>query len=407
MVCCMFMNHNQDAESVAHPSNKMRCLDLFSGIGGQALALKWAGIKTIGYCELDKRNVDILRSNMDRGRLDKAPIFPDVAKLTKHDLPKDKGGLPQVDMIAAGFPCVGLSSMGHMKGLYGDHRSNLVKHVFRLVRELKPSYVFLENVPNILRDKHYRDMIRRITHLHYRCAFMVNTASQYGAQHVRARWFMLCKRKGAAPYTPKNRVLKLSRYFGQPVRHNVLSREKYGAWASTICHAFGNSVVPAQSCGALITLAKTLDTPASSLKAVQFNRINRMKPTVALSPTQYYQDENYKVPSMECSGKGFTVIPPTPPLSYTSRMSLPPLKAPFKSLCVPTPGTSNCSSPIPTMTRRTKSMAGNFLLSSPQFWCGKMPNHTARMRSMVSDQYWATTMGFPKDWLRSHLVQHH
>ena len=52
---------HHDAESVVHPSSKMRCLDLFSGIGGQALALKAAGVKTIGYCEIDKRNAEILR----------------------------------------------------------------------------------------------------------------------------------------------------------------------------------------------------------------------------------------------------------------------------------------------------------------------------------------------------------
>ena len=154
-------------------------------------------------------------------------------------------------------------------------------------------------------------------------------------------------------------------------------------------------------------LAKTLNAPASSLNAVHFDRLNRMMPTVALSPSQYYQNENYKVPSMECSGKGFTVYPPKHPLSYKTQMSLPLLKAPFKSLCVPTPGTSNCSTAIPTMSRRTKGMAGNFLLSSPQFWCGKMPNHTARMRSIVSDQYWAKMMGFPKDWIRQSLEQTH
>ena len=343
-----------------------------------------------------------------RGRLDTAPIFPDVTKLTKKDMPKDaRGRALRLDMIAAGFPCVGLSSMGHMKGMYGDSRSNLVKHVFRLVRDLKPSYVFLENVHNIMRDKHYHDMIRRFTRMHYRCAFMVTTASQYGAPHVRARWFMLCQRRGATPLTPTHRRTKLSGYFNQHVKHKVLPREKFGVWASTICHAFGNPVVPVQAHGALVMLAKTLNAPASSLKAVHFDRLNRMMPTVALSPSQYYQNENYKVPSMQCRGQGFTVFPPKPPLSYKSQMSLPLLKAPFKSMCVPTPGTNNCSTPIPTMSSRTKGMAGNFLLSSPQFWRGKVPTHDARLRSMVSDQYWAATMGFPKDWIRPYLEQHH
>ena len=122
----------------------------------------------------------------------KAPIFSDVTKLTRQDLPKKR-----VDMISGGFPCLGLSGLGKRKGLYGDSRSNLIQHVFRLVEELKPSYVFLENVPNILRDKHFRDMVGRFTRMGYRCAFIVSTASQLGAKHLRARWFMLCAEERA------------------------------------------------------------------------------------------------------------------------------------------------------------------------------------------------------------------
>ena len=59
---------------------RIRALELFAGIGGQALALKAAGVKTIGYCEIDDVNCDILRANMERGRLDRAPIFSDVKK---------------------------------------------------------------------------------------------------------------------------------------------------------------------------------------------------------------------------------------------------------------------------------------------------------------------------------------
>ena len=45
---------------------RIRALELFAGIGGQALALKAAGVKTIGYCEIDDVNCDILRASMER-----------------------------------------------------------------------------------------------------------------------------------------------------------------------------------------------------------------------------------------------------------------------------------------------------------------------------------------------------
>ena len=153
----------------------------------------------------------------------------------------------------------------------------------------------------------------------YRCAFIVSTASQVGASHMRARWFMLCMRKNAVPFTPKDRVAKLSRFFRQRVT-KLLPRDRYGHWARSICHSFGNSVVPAQANSALVTLMKILNTPTSTLEAVQFSQIDRMKPTVALSPSIYFQDIRYTVPSTECQGKGFTVVPPKPPKNYASKM---------------------------------------------------------------------------------------
>ena len=217
---------------------------------------------------------------------------------------------------------------------------------------------------------------------------------------MRARWFMLCMRKNAVPFTPKDKVAKLSRFFGQRVT-KLLPRNRYGHWARSICHSFGNSVVPAQANSALVTLMKVLNTPTTTLEAARFSKIDRWKPTVAVSPTSYYQDKSYKVPSTECQGRGFTVVPPKPLKNYESKMTLPMLTKPFKSICSPTPCTSGCSIPLPTMSRRTRSMAGNFLLSAKELWSGKMPgHHTKRMQTMVSDEFWAASMGFPKKWIR-------
>ena len=66
--------------------------ELFSGIGGEAIALKEAGVKTIGYCEINEGSAAILRNNMKRGRLYKVPIYPDVSTLTKKDLSKTRAG---------------------------------------------------------------------------------------------------------------------------------------------------------------------------------------------------------------------------------------------------------------------------------------------------------------------------
>lgn len=387
---------------------QITALELFSGVGGEAIALKEAGVKTIGYCEINEGSAAILRNNMKRGRLDKAPIYPDVSKLAKTDLPKDASGRPtRVDVIAGGFPCLGLSAVGTRQGLYGDTRSNLVKHVFRLVGELRPSYVFLENTPLILKDENYADLVGRFTQMGYKCAFILSTASQVGASHLRQRWFMLCMRKGAVPFVPRDRVAQLSRYFRQRTT-KILPRAKYREWASLICHSFGNAVVPAQANAALVTLMKALKTPIASLQPVRFAELARMKPTVAISPTEYYQDANYQIPSTTCHGKGFTVTPPKPPASHKSQGSLPLLTKPFKRLCFPTPRTSTCSIPLPTMSQRSRTDAANLLMSTKEFFpSNRLPSHAKRMEGMVSDEFWAAAMGFPKDWIRGVLREHH
>ena len=89
-----------------------------------------------------------------------------------------------------------------------------MRHVIRLTQELEPSYVFLENVPDILRDQNFCDMVGRSMRMSYRCVFVVSTASQVGAKNLRARWFMLCATESARPFFLTDNVSKIRRYFG-------------------------------------------------------------------------------------------------------------------------------------------------------------------------------------------------
>ena len=153
-----------------------RALELFAGVGGGSLALKASGIRTVAYCEIDPWCQTVLLTNMAKGRLDRAPIHPDVTTLSGEDLPR-------IDMIAGGFPCLGLSSVGQRKGLYGDSRSALVKEVYRLIDETQPNYVFLENTPRIVADRDYPRFLSDFRGRGYQCAFMVCSASQVSAKH--------------------------------------------------------------------------------------------------------------------------------------------------------------------------------------------------------------------------------
>jgi site-specific DNA-cytosine methylase len=77
---------------------RLNALDLFSGIGGNTLALR-EYCKVIAYCEADKHAQSVLLSRMADGSIEHAPICTDVKLLTR----KEFEGI-RVDIIIAGFP---------------------------------------------------------------------------------------------------------------------------------------------------------------------------------------------------------------------------------------------------------------------------------------------------------------
>lgn len=156
-------------------------MDLFSGVGGITHAL--SGIcKPVMYCDICPFGKAVLRSNMKKGLLPKAPIVNDVRDITKQ---KYKG--PRIDMIVGGFPCQGFSPVGKRNGL-AHEQSGLYYQVIRLIDEFNPSMVFLENVPSTLNSLF--DVLKKdLTTRNYAFSWTVIPASFMGAPHERARWF--------------------------------------------------------------------------------------------------------------------------------------------------------------------------------------------------------------------------
>ena len=109
-------------------------LDLFSGIGGFALAARWAGIETVGFCEIDKYAQKVLQKNFPG-----VPIYEDVNKLNGSEF-KD------IYLLTGGFPCQDISIAGKGAGIEGE-RSGLWSELFRIIGEVRPKYALIENVP--------------------------------------------------------------------------------------------------------------------------------------------------------------------------------------------------------------------------------------------------------------------
>jgi DNA (cytosine-5)-methyltransferase 1 len=157
-------------------------LSLFTGIGGIDLALsEW--VRPVAYCENDRYAQSVTLSRMAEGKLPIAPIWDDVTTLSGEQFNK------RIDIIYGGFPCQDISIAGLGKGLEGE-RSGLVFEIFRLTDELKPAFVFLENVPAI-RTRGLDRVLQEFTKRRYDCRWTMLSASEVGANHKRERWFLL------------------------------------------------------------------------------------------------------------------------------------------------------------------------------------------------------------------------
>ena len=152
----------------------MNVLDLFSGIGGFSLGLERAGMKTVAFCEVDKKCQQVLKKHWPG-----VPIFDDVTTLKGEDIEET------VDVICGGFPCQDISLAGKGAGLEGE-RSGLWTEFHRLIKEIKPKYAIIENV-SALRSRGLDQVLREISEIGYDAEWHCITAASIGAPHRRDR----------------------------------------------------------------------------------------------------------------------------------------------------------------------------------------------------------------------------
>jgi len=124
---------------------KLKVLDLFSGIlvGGFSLGLeRTGGFSTVAFCEIEPFPRRVLAKHWPE-----VPQYDDVRTLTGDILARD--GIA-VDVITGGFPCQDLSTAGKRAGMGEGTRSGLWSEIVRLIGELRPRYVIVENVAALL-----------------------------------------------------------------------------------------------------------------------------------------------------------------------------------------------------------------------------------------------------------------
>jgi DNA (cytosine-5)-methyltransferase 1 len=164
-------------------------LDLFSGIGGFSLGLERAGMRTVAFCEIEPYCRAVLRKHWPN-----VPIYEDVRNLTADQLRAD-GIIP--DVICGGFPCQDISDAGKRVGIEGA-RSGLWHEYARLIGEVAPAWVIIENVP-ALRARGLDTVLRQLASLGRDAEWHCIPASAVGALHARDRAWIIA-------YPERNRI---------------------------------------------------------------------------------------------------------------------------------------------------------------------------------------------------------
>jgi len=166
--------------------SKLRVLDLFSGIGGFSLGLeRTGGFETVAFCEIEP----FCQAHLAR-RWPAVRTYDDVRSLTHERLSAD--GIA-VDVISGGFPCQDISIAGRKAGLKDGTRSGLWSEIGRLVRDIRPRYLIVENVPNLLSGPDERPgawfgrVLGDLAEVGYDAEWESIPASALGAPHPRER----------------------------------------------------------------------------------------------------------------------------------------------------------------------------------------------------------------------------
>lgn len=162
-------------------------LDLFSGIGGFALAGKMVGgFEVTQFVEINPYCQSILAKNFPG-----VPIHGDIKTYST--------SARRIDVVTGGFPCQDISVANtNGRGLEGD-RSGLFYEVVRIIRECRPRYVVLENVNALLTARRGRDMgavLWELSECGYDAEWQTVSAASMGAPHLRKRVFIVAYPNG-------------------------------------------------------------------------------------------------------------------------------------------------------------------------------------------------------------------
>ena len=180
----------------------MKAISLFSGMGGDTLGMKNAGVDVTNFNEIDKTFIETHELNFPNCKFI-GESERDIMKIPDSEIAQ----IEDINLIFAGFPCQGFSNAG--KKLPSDPRNTLFKEFIRFTKILKPKFIIGENVKGLLSrktddDELFIDKIQEaFTEIGYRIKYKVFKASNYGVPQLRERLIIIGVRNDFENYVLK------------------------------------------------------------------------------------------------------------------------------------------------------------------------------------------------------------
>ncbi len=167
-----------------------KMIDLFAGVGGLSLGFEQVGFETVIANEYDASIAEAYIKNRRNSNM----VVDDITKLEISETFGRYRG--KVDLVVGGPPCQGYSQKGQRKTI-NDPRNFLFRYFVDVVKEVRPEYFVMENVPNLLTaEKGFfkQELEKMFTDLGYTINAQVLCAADYGVPQNRHRAFIIGKR---------------------------------------------------------------------------------------------------------------------------------------------------------------------------------------------------------------------
>jgi len=167
---------------------EFRCYDLCCGAGVFSLGFRKAGVRIIGGIDIDRHAIETAKYNMPEGSWEQVSI-QDLAKSIKkgHCSPVYKA-----NVIIAGLPCQGFSVAGKCEP--EDERNKLYKYLLKIVRQVMPEFVVIENVQGLLSKRNkgvFSDILNGLRFEGYNVDYRLYDAVNFRVPQYRKRIFII------------------------------------------------------------------------------------------------------------------------------------------------------------------------------------------------------------------------